>query len=398
MSRLSQLFLDHVGQTSPVPIGIEVERAEGIYLYAPTGKRYIDLISGVSVSNVGHNNPKVVEAVCAQAKEYLHLMVYGEVIQSPQVLYAQKLAQMLPDGMDAIYFVNSGSEAVEAALKLAKRFTGRTRLVSFKNAYHGSTHGALSMMGDEYFRNSFRPLLPDTYSLAYNNFDALSFIDESVAAVIVEPIQGEAGFVLPQKGFLEALRKKTSEVGALLLFDEIQCGFGRTGKLFASQHFGVTPDILVMAKAFGGGMPLGGVAAPQHIMSAFKSNPVLGHITTFGGHPVCCAAGMAALDYIVDNALMESVDAKSKLFNELLGSNKHIVEIRSLGLLLAVEFGDRALCGRICRAAVEAGVLTEGFLFCESALRIAPPLIITENEVREVCSLLNKVIDEVCGQ
>lgn len=398
MSRLSQLFLDHVGQTSPAPIGIEIERAEGIYLYSPTGKKYIDLISGVSVSNVGHNNPKVVEAVCAQAKEYLHLMVYGEVIQSPQVLYAQKLAQMLPDGMDSIYFVNSGSEAVEAALKLAKRFTGRTRLVSFKNAYHGSTHGALSMMGDEYFRNSFRPLLPDTYSLEYNNFDTLSFIDENVAAVLVEPIQGEAGFVLPKKGFLEALRKRTSEVGALLVFDEIQCGFGRTGKLFAAQYFGVTPDIMAMAKAFGGGMPLGGVAASQHIMSVFKSNPVLGHITTFGGHPVCCAAGMAALDYIVDNHLMESVDAKSKLFNELLSGNKNIVEIRSLGLLLALEFGDIELCGRICRAAVEAGVLTEGFLFCESAMRIAPPLIISEDEIREVCQLLNKVIHEVCGK
>lgn len=398
MSRLSQLFLDHVGQTSPAPIGIEIEHAEGIYLYSPTGKKYIDLISGVSVSNVGHNNPKVVEAVCSQAKEYLHLMVYGEVIQSPQVLYAQKLAQMLPDGMDSIYFVNSGSEAVEAALKLAKRFTGRTRLVSFKNAYHGSTHGALSMMGDEYFRNSFRPLLPDTYSLEYNNFDTLSFIDENVAAVLVEPIQGEAGFVLPKKGFLEALRKRTSEVGALLIFDEIQCGFGRTGKLFAAQYFGVTPDIMVMAKAFGGGMPLGGVAAPQHIMSVFKSNPVLGHITTFGGHPVCCAAGMAALDYIVDNHLMESVDAKSKLFNELLSGNKNIVEIRSLGLLLALEFGDRELCGRICRAAVEAGVLTEGFLFCESAMRIAPPLTISEDEIREVCQLLNKVIHEVCGK
>lgn len=398
MSRLSQLFFDHVGQTSPAPIGIEVARAEGIYLYSPTGKRYVDLISGVSVSNVGHNNPKVVEAVCAQAKEYLHLMVYGEVIQSPQVLYAQKLAKMLPEGMDSIYFVNSGSEAVEAALKLAKRVTGRTRLVSFKNAYHGSTHGALSMMGDEYFRNSFRPLLPDTYSLEYNNFEALSFIDETVAAVIVEPIQGEAGFVLPKQGFLEALRKRTAEVGALLIFDEIQCGFGRTGKLFAAHYFGVTPDIMVMAKAFGGGMPLGGVAAPRSLMSAFQSNPVLGHITTFGGHPVCCAAGMAALDYIVDNDLMKSVGAKSKLFNDLLNSNKHIVEIRSLGLLLALQFEDREVCGNICRAAVEAGILTEGFLFRESAMRIAPPLTISEEEIKEICQLLNKVINEVCGQ
>lgn len=395
MSRLKNLFLDHVGQTSDNPIGIEAVRAEGIYIYSPEGKKYIDLISGVSVSNVGHNNRKVVDAVCSQANDYLHLMVYGEVIQSPQVRYAVRLAEVMPEGLDSVYFVNSGSEAVEAALKLAKRYTGRTRLISCVNAYHGSTHGALSMMGNEMFKNSFRPLLPDVFHIRYNNLKDLSMITEETAAVIMEPVQGEAGFILPEEGYLDAVRKRCDETGTLLIFDEIQTGFGRTGAMFASQLSGVRPDIMVMAKAMGGGMPLGGVASSREIMSAFKTNPVLGHITTFGGHPVCCAAGLAALDYITENKLTEDVKRKSDLFAELLSSNKKIKEIRRTGLLIALEFSDKDLCGRVCKACVDNGILTESFLFRESSMRIAPPLVITDEEIREACELINMSIDSV---
>ena len=299
MTPLTKLFLRFVGQTSPTPMSIEVTKAEGIYLYTPEGKRYTDLISGVSVSNVGHGNKEVVEAICKQANDYLHLMVYGEMIQTPQVSYAQKIGRYLPEGIDCVYFVNSGSEAIEGALKLAKRYTGRTELISFKNAYHGSTHGALSMMGSEYYKNAFRPLLTDVRQLEFNNTEMLSSITERTAAVLIEPIQGEGGYRIPSREFLQALRKRCTETGAILIFDEIQTGFGRTGKMFAWEYFGVTPDIIAMAKAMGGGMPLGGFAASYEMMNTLTFNPVLGHITTFGGHPVCCAAGMAAMEYIL---------------------------------------------------------------------------------------------------
>ena len=398
MGRLSQLFLDHVGQTSDAPIGFEVEKAEGIYIYSPDGKKYVDLISGVSVSNVGHNNKKVVDAICAQAHEYLHLMVYGELVQSPQVKYAQKLYEILPEGLDSIYFVNSGSEAVEAALKLAKRHTKRTQLISFNNAYHGSSHGALSMMGNEYFKNSFRPLLPDVHHIKFDDVEDLQLITEKTAGVIIEPIQGEGGFRIPTNDFLKKLRSRCDEVGAILIFDEIQTGFGRTGKMFASQKYEVTPDILVMAKAMGGGMPLGGLASSRSLMNDFKTNPVLGHITTFGGHPVCCSAGLAAVEYLQENNLVEKVEEKSELFFKLLKDNKNIVEIRRVGLLLAVEFGDKELCEKVCKKAVGEGVLTESFLFCESAMRIAPPLIITKEQIVDICQKINSVIDAVCSK
>ena len=291
---LRQLFFEHVGQTSDFPMGLEVERAEGVWLLGPNGKKWIDLISGVSVSNVGHNNPAVVEAVCSQARDYLHLMVYGEVIQSPQVRYAARIAELLPPRLQSVYFVNSGSEAVEGALKLAKRYTGRTELVSFKNAYHGSTHGSLSVMGGEEYRNSYRPLLPDVRQLRFNRPEDLEQITARTACVIVEPVQGEGGIQLPAPGFLEALRRRCDETGALLIFDEIQTGTGRTGTLYYFQQAGVTPDILCTAKSFGGGMPLGAFISSDGIMSTLKTNPVLGHITTFGGHPVCCAAGRTA--------------------------------------------------------------------------------------------------------
>ncbi len=394
MGRLRELFLDHVGQTIDTPLGIEVQRAEGIYLYSPDGKRYIDLISGVTVSNVGHNNPYVVEAVCAQVREYMHLMVYGEVIQSPQVEYAHLLSKQLPEGLDSIYFVNSGSEAIEGALKLAKRYTSRTELISCVNAYHGSSHGALSVMGGEEYRNSFRPLLPDTRLINFNSFSDLNHITERTAAVLVEPVQGEAGVVSPKEGYLASLRARCNEVGAMLIFDEVQCAIGRVGDIFAAKKFGVTPDILVMAKAFGGGMPLGGFAAKKEVMAAFKTNPILGHITTFGGHPVCCAAGMAAMNYLLDNDIISKVEAKgARLVNAINSGSKLIKEIRREGLLMAIEFGDIDISNRVSRAALEQeGLVSESFLFCPTAMRVAPPLTITDEEIDMVAEGINRVI------
>lgn len=394
MTPLTKLFLRFVGQTSPTPMSIEVTKAEGIYLYTPEGKRYTDLISGVSVSNVGHGNKEVVEAICKQANDYLHLMVYGEMIQTPQVSYAQKIGRYLPEGIDCVYFVNSGSEAIEGALKLAKRYTGRTELISFKNAYHGSTHGALSMMGSEYYKNAFRPLLTDVRQLEFNNTEMLSFITERTAAVLIEPIQGEGGYRIPSREFLQALRKRCTETGAILIFDEIQTGFGRTGKMFAWEYFGVTPDIIAMAKAMGGGMPLGGFAASYEMMNTLTFNPVLGHITTFGGHPVCCAAGMAAMEYILKNRLMEQVEEKSALFEKRLISHKSIKEIRRAGLMIAVDFGNNTYRDKVVAKAVEKGIVTEGFLFCDTAMRIAPPLTITTEQIEEISAILLQAMDE----
>ncbi len=384
MTLLRQLFFEHVGQTSDQPIGIEVERAEGIYMYAPDGRRYVDLISGVSVSNVGHGNSKVVEAVCAQVQQYMHLMVYGEYIETPQVKYAQKIASLLPDPLESVYFVSSGSEAIEGATKLAKRYTSRTEMISFKNAYHGSTHGALSLMGSEDFRYAFRPLLPDVRQLNYGDFADIEQITERTACVVVEPIQGEGGIIIPPKGYLQALRDRCSQVGALLIFDEIQVGFFRTGAPFRFIQEGVVPDILCTAKAFGGGMPLAAFISSDQIMSTLKNNPVLGHITTFGGHPVCCAAGMASLDYILENNLAESVEAKGAIFERTLESLEVVKEVRRAGLIMAIDLGSSALAQKVVWALVEAGFITEWFLFNDTAFRIAPPLTITESECQDI--------------
>ncbi len=395
METLRQLFLQHVGQTSDNPMAIEIARAEGIYLYSPDGKRYIDLISGVSVSNVGHGNRAVVEAVCRQAREHMHLMVYGEIVQSPQVLFAQKITSHLPAPLDAVYFVNSGSEAVEGALKLAKRHTGRTELISFRNAYHGSTHGSLSMMGGEAFKNAFRPLLPDTRQLEFNHLPDLEKITSRTAAVLIEPVQGEGGIRLPAPGFLEALRARCTEVGAPLIFDEIQTGFGRTGCLFACQRFGVTPDILVMAKAMGGGMPLGGFAASGRVMSCLRNDPPLGHITTFGGHPVCCAAGLAALEFLETSGLVQQVEAKSDRIVRQLSEHRLIKEIRRAGLMMAVELGDPDLTVRAMQKFIDQGLLPDFFLFCDTAFRIAPPLTVTDEEIDEICTIVSRCLDEL---
>jgi acetylornithine/N-succinyldiaminopimelate aminotransferase len=389
-----QLFLQHIGQTSTSPMMIDIARAEGIFMYGTDGKKYFDLISGVSVSNTGHSHPKVVEAVKAQVDSHMHLMVYGEIIQSPQVKYAERLVQNLPAQLNSCYFVNSGSEAVEGALKLAKRYTGRSRIISFINSYHGSTHGALSIQGSEVYRNAFRPLLPDTFQIEFNNERSLESIDGTTACVIVEPVQGEAGVICPENGFLEKIRNKCDSTGALLIFDEIQTGFGRTGFLFAIDRFGVVPDILLLAKALGGGMPLGAFISSREIMSSFVTDPPLGHITTFGGHPVCCAAGLASLEIIIEEKLAEAGIMKSNQFKKEL-RHPLVSDVRGEGLLLAVQLIDHEYVPSVIKNAANYGLILDYFLFCNDAFRIAPPLIISEEEISQACSQVIRLLDHV---
>ena len=395
---LRKQFLQHVGQTSPSPMLIEVARAEGSFFYTPEGKRYFDLVAGVSVSNVGHANPEVVRAVQEQAAQYMHVMVYGEMVERPQVEYARRITELLPGDIDCLYFVNSGAEAVEVALKLAKRYTGRTELISMRRAYHGSTHGAMSMMGapeGEEWKAEFRPLLPDVKSINFNSFEDLQKITSRTAGVLCEVVQGEAGVRLPNPEWLKALRERCTEVGALLIFDEIQTGMGRTGAMFASTKYGITPDVVCLAKAFGGGMPLGGVASKKQILDSFTNNPCLGHITTFGGHPVCCAAGLAALNYLCDNNIVEQVEAKGALFERLLESHHRILEIRRSGLLLALELGKPEYLYRLMEIFKEVGILSDWFLYCDTAFRISPPLTISEAEIEECSALIREALDRL---
>ncbi|MCD6367151.1 MAG: aspartate aminotransferase family protein [Bacteroidales bacterium] len=389
-----QFFLQNIAQTSPEPLQLEIKKAKGIYLYGVDGKKYIDLIAGVSVSNVGHGNRKVLNAVRKQIAKYMHTHVYGEFVLSPQVKYAHLLDKLLPDSLSSTYFVNSGTEAIEGAMKLAKKFTGRTEIISFRNAYHGSTHGALSIQGSETYKMAFRPLLPDTQFLAFNNIDDLQKITERTAGVVVEPIQGEAGIILPENDFLKHLRERCDETETLLIFDEIQTGLGRTGKLFGFENFGVVPDILTLAKAFGGGMPLGAFISSKKIMDSMKDNPALGHITTFGGHPVSCAAGLTALNIVLEKNLSETSLPKEQLFRSLL-INPAIREIRGKGLFLAVELGDTEVLMKFIFKALENGILTDWFLFNDTSFRITPPLTITEEEIRLSCQKILKTLDSI---
>lgn len=382
-----QLFLSHVAQTSTAPLMLEIERASGMYLYDTSGKKYMDLIAGIAVSNLGHSHPTVVEAIHQQAQKYMHLMVYGEFVQSPQVAFAEALTTYLPASLNNVYFTNSGAEATEGAMKLAKRYTGRTEIISFKKAYHGSTQGALSIMGDEYFKQKFRPLLPDTRQLTYNDEAGLQYITSRTAAVIVEVVQAESGVNPGTQTFITQLRQRCTETGTLLIFDECQTALGRTGRLWGFEHYGVIPDVMLLAKALGGGMPLGAFVASQHIMSSLSDNPVLGHITTFGGHPVCCAAGLAAFNQLVEGRLIEEVETKGKLFQQLL-QHRTIKAVRRKGLMLAVEFDSYEQNKSIIDRCIENGVLTDWFLFAPNCLRIAPPLIISEEEIRTACAVI----------
>lgn len=389
-----QLFLSHLAQTTDFPLMIEIEKAEGIYMFGPEGKKYIDLISGIGVSNVGHRHPKVLSAIQEQLEKYLHLMVYGEYVQSPQTLLAKALCDTLPEHLDNVYLVNSGSEAVEGALKLAKRYTNRRAIISCVDAYHGSSHGALSVGGNEIFKRAYRPLLPGIKNIVYGSFFQLAEITTDTAAVIIETIQGEAGIKVACSTYFQALRNRCNETGTLLILDEIQAGFGRTGKFWAFEHFGIEPDILVCAKGMGGGMPIGAFIANKEVMGVFKNNPLLGHITTFGGHPVSAAASLATIQIIKEEGLLESVEAKAEIFKKLLIHPK-IKGIRNKGLMMAIEFESFDVLKPIIDKAIEMGVITDWFLFCDDAMRIAPPLIITESQIKEACAIILKAIDEV---
>lgn len=382
-----QLFLQHLAQTTDFPLLIEIERAEGVYMYGPNGKTYLDLISGIGVSNVGHRHPKVVKAIKEQADKYLHLMVYGEFVQSPQVQLAEALCKTLPSTIDNCYLVNSGSEAIEGALKLAKRYTGRREIISCYQAYHGSSHGALSIGGSEEFKRAYRPLLPGISHFRYGHVEDLAMITQQTAAVVIETIQGEAGVRIATSDYFKKLRQRCTEMGALLILDEIQCGFGRTGSFWAFEQMGIEPDVVVCAKGMGGGMPIGAFLAPQKLMAVFKSNPLLGHITTFGGHPVSAAASLATVQILQEENLIAQVNAKAECFKNQLKHPK-IKNIRNQGLMMAVEFESFEVLKPIIDKAIEKGVVTDWFLFCDNSMRIAPPLTITEEEIDTACTII----------
>ena len=386
--------MHNVAQTSPTPLGLEIVSAKGIYMTDVNGKQYTDLISGISVSNLGHCHPKVVEAINKQAETYMHLMVYGEYIQHPQTQYAKLLTSLLPPQLNCIYFTNSGTEATEGALKLAKRVTGRSEIISFKNAYHGSTHGALSVMGNEEYKQAFRPLLPDVKQLEFNNFSQLNQITKKTACVIIEPVQGEAGVHRANTEYLKALRKKCDEHCVLLIFDEIQSGFGRTGSLFAFENYNVVPDVMLIAKGMGGGLPIGAFVASEQLMSCFTNNPVLGHLTTFGGNAVCVAAAKATLEVLVEDKLFLRALEIEKVLTEVLVHPK-IKEVRCVGALCAIEFGDTELNMKIIAKCIEKGVITDWFLHCSTAMRLAPPLIISNKELRTALQQIIASINEV---
>jgi acetylornithine/N-succinyldiaminopimelate aminotransferase len=382
-----RLFLRHVAQTSPNPLGLEIASAEGMHLYDTSGKAYLDLIGGISVCNTGHRHPRVVQAIKDQADKYLHLLVYGELIQSPQVQYATLLANHLPPSLNSIYFTNSGAEATEGAMKLAKRVTGRTGIIAFNQSYHGSTQGALSIMGDEYWRNAYRPLLPGILHADYNTAAALDLITTSTACVIAETVQAERGIYTPDKEWLQQLRQRCDQKGVLLVFDEIQAGFGRTGTLWGFERYGVVPDILLLGKALGGGLPMGAFIADEPVMRALTGDPVLGHITTFGGHPLCCAAGLASFQVLLEGNWIGQVARKEQLFRSLL-VHPAIRAVRSCGLLIAVEFGSFDQNKQVIDQCIAGGLLTDWYLFAPQCMRIAPPLIITEDQIAEACSII----------
>lgn len=390
---LRELFFRHIAQTSPSPFGLEINRAEGVFLYGADGRKILDLVSGVAVSNIGHANREVLDAVIRQVESHMHLMVYGEVIQAPQVEHATLLTSLLPDSLNSVYYVNSGSEANEAAIKLAKRVTGRGEIISCYNCYHGSTQGVMSLMTDEELKRSFRPLIPGISHIRFNRIEDLKSINRRTAAVIIEPVQGEAGIVPPEPGYLEALRKRCDEVGALLIFDEIQTGFGRCGRLFAFQKYGIMPDIITLAKALGGGMPLGALVASGELMEKWQYNPALGHITTFGGHPVSCAAALASLRVLLREGWIERVEEKSLRFAEKIKTHPAVREIRSSGLLMAVELGRPGAGERAVRLLLEEDIMTDWFLSSDTAFRIAPPLCISEEEIDLAVEKILRVLD-----
>jgi acetylornithine/succinyldiaminopimelate/putrescine aminotransferase len=390
-------FLKQLGQTNQSPYLIDVDRAEGIYIYDKSGKSYMDMIAGVAVNNIGHNHPRVVKALKDQIDRHLHVMVYGEFIQDSQLAFAQNLSSLLPDILNCVYTVNSGTEANEAALKLAKRVTGRMELISFRGSYHGSTHGSMSVSGNEIKKQAFRPLLPDVRFLQYNNIPDLEQITERTAGVIIETVQGDAGVRVPTLEFMQALRKRCTEVGALLIFDEIQCGIGRTGKLFAFEHFNVVPDVLTLGKALGGGMPIGAVVSSQEHLWEFTYNPMLGHITTFGGHPVICAAGNALLDVIKEEIDLKQVERLGALLESIVGADPEIKEIRRIGMMFAFDMESFERVEKVVKKCLEKGLISFWFLSHPYSFRLSPPLNISEAEIRQAGKIILDAIAETRG-
>tara|TARA_B100000900_G_scaffold405741_1_gene415774 strand:- start:277 stop:1455 length:1179 start_codon:yes stop_codon:yes gene_type:complete len=391
--KTKELFIKHQGQTTPYPSCIEVESAKGVYITDTSGKSYLDLVAGISACTLGHCHPRVLKAVQDQAEKYMHVMVYGEFIQNPQLELAKKLASLLPESLNCTYFVNSGVEAIEASMKLAKRYTGRSEIISCKNSYHGSTQGALSIMGNETYKNKFRPLVPDCNQIRYNDQSSIEYITKKTAAVVLEPVQGASGFITPTNNFLNAVRAKCDEVGALLIFDEIQTCFGRTGKLFGFETYNVIPDVLCMAKGMGGGMPIGSFTTSSELMHSLRENPKLGHITTFGGHPIACAAALATLNELCETDLIKNVSTKESLFRSVLIHPK-IKEIRGVGLMLALEFEDAEICQKVVNIGLERGILSFFFLFTDTAVRLSPPLTISEKEIRVAGKIICNILDE----
>ena len=388
-----ELFYSYIAQTSPEPMELDIQKAEGVHLIDKNGKKYVDLISGISVSNVGHCNPKVVKAIQEQSQKYMHLMVYGEYVQTPQNKLAEAICKELPKELNNIYFVNSGSEAIEGALKLAKRHTGRTEIISCKDAYHGSSHGALSIMGNEDFKNNFRPLLPHTRLIEYNNFEEVKLITKNTAAIVIESFQAEAGIILPEKGYIKAIRDRCNEVGTLMIVDEIQTGFGRTGKLFGFEHHQITPDIITIAKGMGGGMPIGAFVSNKDVMKKLTHSPVLGHITTFGGNAVSCAASLACLQEIKGNNLIKNVQNLSSIFLTLL-KHSAIIETRGVGFFICVEFKNQAFNFGVIKKCIQKGVITDWFLFNDKCLRISPPLNLEKETAIECCNKILEAVEE----
>lgn len=387
-----QIFQQHLAPTSFAPIGIHITRAEGARLWDAEGQEYIDLIGGISVANVGHRHPKVIAAIREQSEAYLHVMVYGEVLQSPQLQYAELLNNNLPAGLDCVYFTNSGAEAVEGAIKLARRLSGRPNILAAKKSYHGSTTGALALLGDEYWRQAFRPLMPGIFHCDYNTQNFLDAIDDRTAAVIIETVQAEAGVIEPTQEWMKSLRQKCTDTGTLLILDEIQCGFGRTGKLWGFQHYGIEPDVVLLGKALGGGLPLGAFISSQKNMAALAENPVLGHISTFGGNPLCCAAGKAAFETLLEENLTSEVAKKETLFHQYL-QHPAIKALRSKGLLIALELENEQAVLDVLHKALKRCVFSDWFLFAAHCIRIAPPLSISEAEIQQACAVLRACLD-----
>lgn len=389
-----EIFHTLQAQTTPFPIGLEIERAKGLFIYDKSGKAYYDLVSGLAVTNIGHRHPKVIQAIKNQLDTHMHVMPYGEFIQTPQLGLAKKLAEILPDNLTTSYFVNSGAEAIEGALKLAKRYTGRKEIVSCHKSYHGSTHGALSVSGNPVKQSAFKPLLPEVSFIEFNQIEDLNSITPHTACVIIETVQGDAGVRIPSETYLRELRKKCTETGTLLILDEIQTGFGRAGTFFAFEQYGITPDILCVAKALGGGMPIGAFISSKSIMDSLTHNPMLGHITTFGGHPVNCAAAIANIEVLQEENLVEEVHKKGALMRELL-SHQLVKEVRQIGLMLAIDLENEEITQQVVHKCLEEGIITFWFLSCPASFRLAPPLTITMDEIRTVCKTITEVFDTI---